>query len=368
MTLHNRTQLYRFAPSSQAGFTLVELLVGLAIGMLATLVVMQVFSVFEFQKRATTGAGDAQTNGNIALYDISRDLQIAGYALMNTGQPATPDSALECAPPISDFSNFGLAASAVSLSPVTITDGGSGNGGDSITIRYGTSHMGGIPTTVTGPWIGNAVPVENSLGCASEDVALVINGAACALTRLVSGVPAATTLTFIDNRAAGIAVKDAQVSCLDEWNQVTYAVDPVAGNLLLGADAIVEGIVNLQAQYGVAAAGLANTDPNFNQVVAWVNADIAPWNAPGIADRNRIKAIRIAIVARSAAREAGFVTGTCPTAKGIVNHGPCAWKDDAVDPAPEIDLRADPDWQHYRYKVFETIVPLRNVIWARGTL
>src|SRR4030067_3297632 len=75
----------------QAGFTLVEIMVGLAIAMLATLVIMQVFSVFEAQKRTTTGTADAQTNGGIALYNIGRELQIAGYPLL----PAV-NSPLEC--------------------------------------------------------------------------------------------------------------------------------------------------------------------------------------------------------------------------------------------------------------------------------
>ena len=35
---------------------------------------------------------------------------------------------------------------------------------------------------------------------------------------------------------------------------------------------------------------------------------------------------------------------------------------------PAIDLSNDPDWEHYRYRVLETIVPLRNVIWARPLL
>ena len=29
---------------------------------------------------------------------------------------------------------------------------------------------------------------------------------------------------------------------------------------------------------------------------------------------------------------------------------------------------ADSDWKKYRYRVFETIIPLRNVIWAKNTL
>ena len=41
--------------NNQAGFSLVELMVGLVIGLMATLVIMQVFSTFEGQKRTTTG-------------------------------------------------------------------------------------------------------------------------------------------------------------------------------------------------------------------------------------------------------------------------------------------------------------------------
>ena len=34
----------------------------------------------------------------------------------------------------------------------------------------------------------------------------------------------------------------------------------------------------------------------------------------------------------------------------------------------DANLSNDPDWAHYRYRVLETIVPLRNVIWARALL
>lgn len=80
----------------QAGFTLAEIMVGLAIGMLATLVILQVFSVFETQKRATTGTADAQTNGSIALYTLGREMQLAGYGLIPFGVAGTLDSAIEC--------------------------------------------------------------------------------------------------------------------------------------------------------------------------------------------------------------------------------------------------------------------------------
>lgn len=66
----------------QNGLSLIELMVALVIGLVTTLVIMQVFSVFEDQKRATTGSADAQTSDNIALYLIARDLQMAGYGLL----------------------------------------------------------------------------------------------------------------------------------------------------------------------------------------------------------------------------------------------------------------------------------------------
>jgi type IV pilus assembly protein PilW len=39
-----------------------------------------------------------------------------------------------------------------------------------------------------------------------------------------------------------------------------------------------------------------------------------------------------------------------------------------ASPAPAIDLTANADWQRYRYRVYETIIPLRNMIWSRNTL
>jgi type IV pilus assembly protein PilW len=51
-----------------AGFSLVEIMVGLAIGMLAVIVILQVFALSEGRKRTTTSGGDAQSNG---AHDVS---------------------------------------------------------------------------------------------------------------------------------------------------------------------------------------------------------------------------------------------------------------------------------------------------------
>ena len=47
----------------QHGFSLIEIMVGVVIGMIAVLVIYQVFAAAEGIKRNTTSAGDAQQNG-----------------------------------------------------------------------------------------------------------------------------------------------------------------------------------------------------------------------------------------------------------------------------------------------------------------
>lgn len=134
------------------------------------------------------------------------------------------------------------------------------------------------------------------------------------------------------------------------------------GNLLANGTPVVAGILALKAQYGVAAT------PNSNTVAAWVDAGTAPWNAPTSAERDRIKAVRLALVARNAHYERDLVSNACSSTTADAPTGLCAWAGSAASPAPTIDLSNDPDWQHYRYRVLETIIPLRNVIWARPLL
>ncbi|NUT15221.1 MAG: hypothetical protein HOQ33_12055, partial [Cupriavidus sp.] len=94
-------------------------------------------------------------------------------------------------------------------------------------------------------------------------------------------------------------------------------------------------------------------------VTQWVHATLGPagnWALPTPADAKRIKAIRLAVVVRSPLRErVDPATGTCST----TTQAPTTWPD-----GPAIDLSADPDWRCYRYRSFETVVPLRNVLWA----
>ena len=213
----------------QQGFSLVEMMVGLVIGLIATLIIVQTFSSFEGNKRSTTGTSDAQTNGNIGLYIMQRELQFAGYGmpLVNGTMPAvrtlpfnvtyqdntalTPAqiqanydakkatyaanvaadtvtvnsgrvySALKCrfAPDSSidadgDASTPSILRSKV-VDPVTVTDG-VGGASDTIAIRYGDTTRGALPTDLPPtPAVAPTVIVGNNLGCRPDDVVLITN-------------------------------------------------------------------------------------------------------------------------------------------------------------------------------------------------
>lgn len=343
----------KYVQLRQAGFSLVEILIGLVIGLLATLVIMQVFSVFEGKKRTTTGTADAQTNGGIALYSIVRDLQPAGFSLL-----PVDNTALNCATPT--ISAQATAAGVTSLSPVTITDGGTAPGAsDSVTIRYGTSASAGTPVPIT-LMTGADASVDNNMGC-EPGVAIILTGPTTCNVTTATALIGTTGVTLSD--ATG-AIAGTSLSCLGRWNEITYRAN--AGNLERNAGALVTGIVNIQAQYGISAIA------SSNQVVQWVNAT-GTWAAPTTADRNRIKAVRIAVVARNGLQEKTDVSAACSSLTADAPNGVCAWSGSSsgtVPPsnAPVIDLSNDANWKRYRYRVFETIIPLRNVIWAKGKL
>jgi len=81
--------------------------------------------------------------------------------------------------------------------------------------------------------------------------------------------------------------------------------------------------------------------------------------------------VRIAVTARSEVREKDNVTTADPvwdvgTATTVTGTSACSSGSSRkcltlTIPKPNA---GDTEWQHYRYKVYDTIVPLRNVLWS----
>ena len=351
------------APAS--GFGLVEVMVAMVIGLLVTIVIFQVFTVFESQKRTTTSGGDSQQNGLLALYTIQRETRMAGYGINYAPLLGCNVLAYDAGPPIRNF-NFALA-------PVQIADGASGSP-DSVTLVYGDSNNLTASVRLLQPAVSadTFVVVDNAFGFAAGDALIAGQvGKDCTLST-VSSVAASNV-----NRAAGNYTNADGATQVARYNMsgglgvdygtwdvvtqtggrlfdlgpapavVTYSVQNsqlTVQNLLAGGNpsAIIDGIVQLQAQYGKDTDGDGAVD-------SWTSA--APVTS---ADWSAVLALRLAVVARNQQPERPSAqTGVCNTTTAAPT-----W---AGGP---IDLTADPNWQCYRYRLFETIVPLRNQIWV----
>lgn len=331
----------------QRGVGLIELMVAMVIGLLTTLVVMQVFSAFEGDKRTTTSGADAQTNGTIALYQIKRQIAIAGYGLptLGGGDPGT-NIPLSC-------TENGLNFGGVGVFPIALVDG-AGGASDTVLIRSGNSATGGVPLKVLGGASSPLIGVDNSSGCQVGDWVLLSNNAAglqCATGPSVVAV-SDTQITLSANSPAWLGTTKSKIACIRGWSQTTYSVDAGTGAMLSAVGGnppttLVDGIVTIQAQYGVSGG------KNSNLVVQWVDPTGAFADPVALASRQLIRAVRVAVVARSGLRE-----------KDDVTSNDLNWAGGAI---PIADLPgADP--QKFRYRVFETVIPLRNIIWSSNSL
>lgn len=376
----SRLRNHRF----QGGLSLVELLIGLVIGLVATLAISNLFSGFEARKRMITGGADAQSSGVLAMYYMQRDAQNAGYGLplYNSSDP----SPLLC--PINTSIN--QAGVVINLSPVIIVDGGTGN--DIVRIRYGNPASGGASLRATGTMTAPTLD-GRLIGCQENDVVLFHQTPAnpnCSLGRLQS-LRADRTINNLSElntppTASPVTILNGadwvRFSCLGAWNQYEYSLNAAMELTRTGgtpgtapfpdstAVPVASDIVALQAQYGIATT----VDPTvtsitaagfLNRVDQWVDA--TGTFGPGIAliDRNRIRAIRIAVVARDGNMQKTTVSQACNGAATGVSRV-CIWQADAT-PA-NVDLSSLPNWQRYRYRTFEATIPLRNIIWNRDAL
>lgn len=342
-------------PVPAKGFSLIEIMVGLVIGLLVILVIMRAFADSEGHNRTLTSGADAQLNGQIALLTMERDIRIAGYGIANM-------AALGC----SINSSFdGVTQPARPLLPVVITDGG--DGADTVRVLYSASGHGAIVSTITKdhPPQSSVIFVNSKLGMNVDDFVIAFEpGKDCTLLQITlvdQGLPKlhhASTSPW--NPPGGQNIfpkpdgysKGAQLFNFGRLIDRTYRInkdkDLEAFDFSTqSSEILADNIVSIQAQYGIAPAGSQNVNE-------WVDAK-GIWATPTPQNAMRIKAVRIAVTARSTVREKPGADGGCRTT--II--APAAWPG-----GPAVDLADDPHWQCYRYKPYETIAPLRNVLWA----
>ena len=118
----------------QRGFSLIDIMVGIVIALVAMLVVYQVFAVGEQFKRNTTSIGEAQVNGLLASFSLGLQLANSGNAIALAAQDlaACEDQAAE--PNLTN--RFAKSWRPI---PILIFDGGAPGTPDSFVVNYSTS-------------------------------------------------------------------------------------------------------------------------------------------------------------------------------------------------------------------------------------
>lgn len=368
---------------TQRGLSLIETMVGLTLGLLVTLIITQVWGVFESQKQRTISGSSAQASGLLALTELEQDIRSAGAGI-------TEAAAFTCTNMYSYYDDGTTVTSPIpaytgtlGMAPVKIIDGGAAS--DTITVKRSSDLLGGLPTTLTKtmPSSSSELNINTTSGIAEGDVVLAVGASGKCAVMLVTAVQ--NSALKLQHNPGGTTTYNPPVNFQNSNNWpafsegdkimkvgqlVTHTFTTNAQNELTLTDLSTPGvapvsvlasdIVRLKAQYGIADAG-------SQDVNKWVSATAGGgWDEASltIAKIKRIKAIRLVIVARSSKLEGTNVTAPCTNVSGGVNNGPCAWVDTAADPAPIIDLSADANWRRYRYRTYQTIIPIRNVIWA----
>jgi type IV pilus assembly protein PilW len=361
------------------GFTLVELMVGMALALITTVIIAQVVVNAEGQRRTTSSGSDAQVNGSIGLYTLGRDVQGAGYGIISHS------AALGC--PIQ--AKYGSAATlALTLAPVTITV--DANGVPTLrTLSSGRSSFS-VPMVVK----ANHAPVDtrftvtSTTGVSAGDVMMAIPGTwsgtnGCTVfevapsgTNLLTAtqVPKAEVTTGWNPAtslmpAAGYPADTSYLVNLGRIVLREYTITNEAlvmrelqANGTMSADQVLaSGIVAMRVMYG-----RDTTNPKDGVV------DQYDTTTPTTADDwSRVLSVRIAVTARSEVREKDNVTtadpvwdvGTATTVNGTSACSSGSSRKCLTLTIPKPNA-GDTEWQHYRYKVYDTIVPLRNVLWS----
>ena len=376
----------------EAGMSLIELMVGAAIGLIGIVIITHIYLTNEQHKRTTTAAGGAQTNGAIALFALERDIRQAGFGLNSSfAWQCNCDSITNAGcsaiqyyydtkytfPPNASITN---ARNALSMYPFIITafQGPGGAGPDTLSVFYGSANERALSTALIENMItpGADIKSDGTAGFAKGNLIVLQNGTTCAMyqvTDIVSGAlkhdagiwnPAgggtlptwakdSTRIFNLGNRPAwrtfGIrydATNTINYGKLMMTDQLRFLIDGTVSQDLM------DGIVDLQAQYG--------KDTNGDGVVdVWTK--VLPAGGVGTNfdanDVMQVIAVRLAVLARDDYYHKPSTAGGACEATTAANRPTWAGGDfltfDATGALPSC----------YKYRVFETVVPLRNMIW-----
>ena len=354
----------------QLGFSLIELMISVTIGLLGVLVIFQVMSVWNERKRTTSSGSDAQVAGTIGMFSLERELKVAGYGLGRM-----QDIEWGCTVNMRDSTGTNVT---FPLLPLLVTQGLS-SAPDTITAIAGSSSYftGREEFTQSA---ASSKRTRQRVGLFPGDILVVTNrptSAACEVIE-VTALSAGEART-IEHQNVSYEKFGAPVGVLtaSRFNPPggadpafvsgsIYNLGPTprrtvwqirAGGVLTSTETfgglpaidVADGIVDLQAEYGS-----MDGSTGVGGIITWAEAAPTPWT--------NLWAVRVAVLSRSQQFERLPVTTAAITYFG----GTKTFAMNNVFGAAASDAANSPtNWRHYRYRVYEQVVPIRNMMWGR---
>jgi type IV pilus assembly protein PilW len=368
------------------GFSLIEVMLSVVIGMIATLAILEMVADSEKGKRMIARGADTQTNGLVALQMLQKDVRMSGWL----------------------FSGFDLLGCQVTLpsgsvlnalAPVTINPAGIPPGDpntDVLMVAYGNGDGAPLGLIIQGNSAANPnafvvadPPLEFNVGdYVIPTLFPCANIGSLTLGRVVSLPADAEFNVETDNWNAGFvigtltgtlynlgsapkinvyAVRNSKLTVCDFMTQ--QCDEPSLTGVSSVWQPVIDDVVSLRAQYGrdTTPPPVLNPANTFQAGPENINTVYDQTTPATVCDWARAPAVRFAIMVRTrnTKKMSEKLDDNDPTndydvwidTDNMVNSK-LVWAGSAGAP---LDLSANPDWKKYRYQVFETVVALRNI-------
>ncbi|MCL2310706.1 MAG: PilW family protein [Proteobacteria bacterium] len=371
----------------QKGFTLVELMVGVAIALLTLLIITQVFATSTHQNRQIAGSNDAQQTAAIINYRIGNILRQAGSNLLLKSnawgcglQAAKDGNAL--LPGISWPGPFSVIPGHLRATPIVIWGASTTPSSRDSDILLALGGNGGTSAvfSATPDATNHQFSVENSNGVLPADYLLMANskvaGADCYLFKVSSDfalfhedgrlkdTPQAVPLDtrfMVEDSLTAMPGKTSLLNLGNSPKLYMIGVHPEKITLELydflqnqniettgSAVTLGENVFLLRALYGVADSDTGDLAWQSPAASGWTFNELQAGTQAANDGLSRIKAIRIALVMR-----ATFPSGDLSPASIQLFHS-------LENSLRQTVVLTDAE-RRYRYQVYETVVPLFNL-------
>lgn len=368
--------------ATQQGFSLIELMVSVAIGLIVTLAITGVLVAGEQRKRTSTSVNDVNQTGAYISYVLDKAIRSAGSGFsekssavfgcaLKASRSGTPILPAALPAPFTAFN------ATVRVAPVVIGKRQSlSRQDDVLMVMAGNGGFAEAAAKVTpGLADGSSLNLPNTLTFQSKDLLLLAGNSGDCLVTEVNATPAAGALQLALGGTyfgAGVAAFDAGSLVIPIGNEASrppqfrlFGVG--ANNTLFSHDLLqiastaplplAEGVVQMHARYGV--------DTNDDGVLdAWFDAvgDFSPGsllNGSELARKNlrRIVAVRVGLVLRTSLPE---VRGNLPQGEVVAPESLVLFQDLADDLQQKFTPGAD--GAKFRHRTTEITIPVRNAL------